>query len=153
MSQHGEQLFYLAVLSPYPCMGVRPVTLRPTFSSGLPFSSSRFFNAFPNLLICFTAVVQDGSFEVCPAVLPPYPLRRLRSVTLRPTFSSGLPFSSSRFFNAFLNLLICFVAVVQDGSFEVCPAVLPPYLLRRLRSVTLRPTLSSGLPFYGFYYN
>jgi hypothetical protein len=39
-------------------------------------------------------------FRFCPAVLPPYLALRLRSVTLRPTFSSGLPFSSSNWITA-----------------------------------------------------
>jgi len=45
-------------------------------------------------IVCIIAGLLDGSSEVarqlCHLILP----RRLRSVTLRPIFSNGLPFSS-----------------------------------------------------------
>jgi len=45
---------------------------------------------------------------------------RLRSVTLRPTFSGGLPFSNLRcYYMLFLNLLFCFMAGLLDGSSDV----------------------------------
>jgi hypothetical protein len=70
--------------------------LRPTFSGGLPFSSiGCYYMLFLNLLFCFMAGLLDGSSDVARQFCHLILLQRLRSVTLRPAFSDGLPFSSS----------------------------------------------------------
>jgi hypothetical protein len=89
----------------------------------------------------------DGSFEVARQFCHLILLRRLRSVTLRPTFSDGLPFSSiGCYYKLFLNCYFV-LAGLLDGSFEVARQFCHLIPLLRLRSVTLRPTFSGGLPF------
>jgi len=50
----------------------------------------------------------------------------------------------------FLKSVYFVLAGLLDGSFEVARQFCHLILLRRLRSVTLRPTFSDGLPFSSF---
>jgi hypothetical protein len=125
--------------------------LRPTFLSGLPFSSLRCCQRFFKFVDLLIAGLLDGFFEVARQFCHLILLRRLRSVTLRPTFSDGLPFSSIGCY--YTLFLICYfvVAGLLDGSSDVARQFCHLILLQRLRSVTLRPTFSDGLPFSNFY--
>ena len=93
-----------------------------------------------------------GGLWICPAVLPPYLAWRLRSGTLRPTLSSGLPFSS--FGASYADFGVRSMAVLLDGSLWLfLPGSSAALSLSRLRPVTLRAILSDGLPFSSVRFN